>query len=80
MPETTSRGLQYYVLPDDPLAALNILRQARTHLRPRRGLPQRDPERTHQGGGRAQRVDAHPREEHADYGDDRDRHGSLLSN
>jgi len=27
MPETTSRGLQYYVLPDDPLAALNILRE-----------------------------------------------------
>jgi hypothetical protein len=25
--ETTSRDLQYYVLPDDPLAALNILRE-----------------------------------------------------
>jgi hypothetical protein len=28
VPETSSRGLQYYVLPDDPLAALNILREA----------------------------------------------------
>ena len=28
MPETTSRGLQYHVLPDDPLAALHILREA----------------------------------------------------
>jgi hypothetical protein len=28
VPETTDQGLQYYVLPDDPLAALNVLRQA----------------------------------------------------
>ena len=28
MPETTSHRLQYHVLPDDPLAALNILREA----------------------------------------------------
>jgi hypothetical protein len=28
MPETTSHGVQYHVLPDDPLAALNILREA----------------------------------------------------
>jgi hypothetical protein len=28
MPETTSNGVQYHVLPDDPLAALNILREA----------------------------------------------------
>jgi len=28
VPETTNRDLQYHVLPDDPLAALNVLRQA----------------------------------------------------
>ena len=28
MPETTSHGVQYHVLPDDALAALNILREA----------------------------------------------------
>ncbi len=28
MPETISWGLQYYVLPDDPLSALNIRREA----------------------------------------------------
>ena len=28
VPETTDRDLQYHVLPDDPLAALNVLRQA----------------------------------------------------
>ena len=28
MPETTSHRLQYHVLPDDPVAALNILREA----------------------------------------------------
>ena len=28
MPEKPSHGLHYYVLPDDPLAALNILREA----------------------------------------------------
>ena len=28
MPETTSHGVQYHVLPGDPLAALNILREA----------------------------------------------------
>jgi hypothetical protein len=28
MPETASHGVQYHVLPDDPLAALNILREA----------------------------------------------------
>ena len=28
VPEATDRDLQYHVLPDDPLAALNVLRQA----------------------------------------------------
>jgi hypothetical protein len=28
VPETTDREVQYHVLPDDPLAALNVLRQA----------------------------------------------------
>jgi hypothetical protein len=28
VPETTDPDLQYHVLPDDPLAALNVLRQA----------------------------------------------------
>ncbi len=28
VPETTDRDLQYHVLPDNPLAALNVLRQA----------------------------------------------------
>jgi hypothetical protein len=28
MPETASHGVRYHVLPDDPLAALNILREA----------------------------------------------------
>jgi hypothetical protein len=28
VPETTDRDRQYHVLPDDPLAALNVLRQA----------------------------------------------------
>jgi hypothetical protein len=28
MSETTDRGLHYYVLPDGPEAALNILREA----------------------------------------------------
>jgi hypothetical protein len=28
VPETTDRDLQYHVLPDDPLAALNVLREA----------------------------------------------------
>jgi hypothetical protein len=28
VPETTDRHLEYHVLPDDPLAALNVLRQA----------------------------------------------------
>ena len=28
MPEKPSHGLHYYVLPDDPVAALNILREA----------------------------------------------------
>ena len=28
VPETTDRDLQYHVLPDDPLAALKVLRQA----------------------------------------------------
>ena len=27
MPETTSHGVQYHVLLDDPLAALNVLRE-----------------------------------------------------
>jgi hypothetical protein len=28
VPETTDRDVQYHLLPDDPLAALNILREA----------------------------------------------------
>jgi hypothetical protein len=28
VPETTDREVQYHVLPDDPLAALNVLRLA----------------------------------------------------
>jgi len=28
VPETTDRDVQYHVLPDDPLAALKVLRQA----------------------------------------------------
>jgi hypothetical protein len=28
MSETTDRGLHYYVLPDAPVAALNVLREA----------------------------------------------------
>jgi hypothetical protein len=28
MPEATSHRVQYYVLADDPVAALNILREA----------------------------------------------------
>jgi hypothetical protein len=28
VPETTDREVQYHVLPDDPRAALNVLRQA----------------------------------------------------
>jgi hypothetical protein len=28
MSETTDRGLHYYVLPDGPVAALNVLRRA----------------------------------------------------
>ena len=28
MPEKPSHGVHYYVLPDDPVAALNILREA----------------------------------------------------
>ena len=28
MPEKPSHGLHYHVLPDDPVAALNILREA----------------------------------------------------
>jgi hypothetical protein len=28
MSETTDRGLHYYALPDDPVAALNVLREA----------------------------------------------------
>jgi hypothetical protein len=28
MPETAGHDVQYHVLPDDPLAALNVLREA----------------------------------------------------
>ena len=28
MSETTDRGLHYYVLPDGPVAAMNVLREA----------------------------------------------------
>jgi hypothetical protein len=37
VPGMTNREVQYHVLPDDPLAALNVLRQAArdsTHSRP----------------------------------------------
>ena len=43
MPETTSRGLQYHVLPDDPLAALNVLREA-AGLEPLSSPDHREPE------------------------------------
>ena len=43
MPETTSHGVQYHVLPDDPLAALNILREA-AGLKPLSSADHSEPE------------------------------------